>query len=309
MTIINVPMDSDLSDDQRRRRLFSGDLFVYTPRPSSLAVRDAGRRILEQAMGEQPRLTQQLSSEPEFMSSFHAAAAAYAQRSEVMERICELICDLGCDPSSTFVGGLSLIALTGNGFLPYGVATRLHPHRDTWWGASPCQLNWWVPLYDLGTSASLAFHPRYWDVPVTNSSPGFDSEAVQRLPVDRTDRDVDDLLAQPRALEEITLTPDVRIACPAGGVILSSVAQLHSMVPNPSSGTRFIAHFQTVDRGDLASKTGAFNLDAQPLGTVLRGFRRCSDWTPLPSELVDQELARRQLDPTPPPSPLTGAAR
>jgi hypothetical protein len=295
MPIINLATDSELGDARRRRRLFSGDLFVYGPRATSLAVRDAARRLLEKAMGDQPHLSQQCSSEPEFISAFHAAVTAFAQGSDVMEWICELVADLGCDPSSTFVGGRSLIALTGNGFLPYGTGPGLHPHRDTWRGASPCQVNWWIPVYDLGTSASLAFHPRYWDVPVTNSSPGFDSEAGPSDSYD-VEPNIDAVLAQPRALEEIELTPDVRIACPSGGVILSSVAQLHSMVPNPSLGTRFLAHFQTFDVRDLASSSGASNVDARPVGSVLRSFRRCSDWTFLPDDLVDRDLAHRHRD-------------
>lgn len=297
MPIINIPMDSEVSDAHRRQRLFSGDLFVYNPRPTSLAVRDGARRILEHSLGEQPHLAQQYASEPEFASSFRAATAGFSERSEVLEQICELIADLGCDSGSTYVGACSLIALTGDGFLPYGVGAHLHPHRDTWVGAAPSQVNWWIPVYDLATSASVAFHPRYWNTPVTNSSAGFDSETLPRSADGDLGSSLDEVLVQPRALEEIVLTPDVRIACPAGGVILSSVAQLHSMVPNPSTGTRFIAHFQTVHQDDLVSCAGAHNSDAEPLGSVLRGFRRCSDWTVLPDELVDRNLARRRLEP------------
>ncbi len=296
MPVINIPMDSEVSDAHRRRGLFSGDLFVYNPRPASLAVRDGARRILEHWLGEQPSLTQQHTSEPEFVSSFRAATADFSERSDVLEQICELIADLGCEPSSTYVGGCSLIALTGDGFLPYGIGAHLHPHRDTWIGAAPSQVNWWIPIYDLATSASVAFHPRYWNTPITNSSAGFDSEALPPPSDGEPGRGLDDVLVQPRPLEEIVLTPEVRIACPAGGVILSSVAQLQSMVPNPSSGTRFIAHFQTVNQDDLAACTGARNFDAEPLGSVLRGFRRCSDWTILPDELVDRDLARRRLE-------------
>lgn len=298
MSIINVPSEADLSDARRRRSLFAGDLFVYGPRNSSLAVRDAARCALEHALGEQPHLSQQRFSETEFASSFHVAASSFARSSQVMDSICELVADLGCDPDTTFVGGRRLYALPGSGFLPFGLGTPSHPHRDTWWGAPPCQVNWWIPVYDLATSASLAFHPRYWDEPVANSSADFDVAlsgpwAGPAAGGPSPEPDVRDVLALPRALEELALAPDIRIACPAGGVILASAAQLHSMVPNRSAGTRFLAHFQTVDRDDLVARAGAVNLDAQPSGTALGDFRRCSDWTPVPSELLDRDLPAR----------------
>ncbi len=294
MPVINVPTDSDISDFERRRYLFAGNLFLYGPRSASVAVRDAARRILEQWLGDEPHLTQQRVSEPEFAALFAAAARNFAQRTDVLEEICELISDLGCDARTTFVGRRSLIANTGQGFLPYGLGAPRHPHRDTWWGASPCQVSWWIPLYDLATSASLAFHPLYWDAPIVNNSAGFDLEAVRHGPPDEVEPSVEEFLTQPRALEEIVLSPDIRIACSAGSVIVSSVAQLHSMVPNPSLGTRFFAHFQTVDRADLISGAGASNLDAEAAGTLLRDFERCDDSSPIPSELVEDELEWRR---------------
>jgi hypothetical protein len=294
MSVINVPTDSDISDFERRRYLFAGNLFLYGPRTASVAVRDAAGRMLEHWLGDEPHLTQQRVSEPEFAALFAAAARSFAQRTDVFEGICALISDLGCDARTTFVGRRSLIANTGQGFLPYGLGAPRHPHRDTWWGASPCQVSWWIPLHDLATSASLAFHPRYWDAPIANNSAGFDLEAVRHKPPDEVEPSVDEFLTQPRALEEIVLSPDIRIACSAGSVILSSVAQLHSMVPNPSLGTRFFVHFQTVDRADLISGAGASNLDAEAAGTLLRDFERCDDSSPIPSELVEDELEWRR---------------
>lgn len=48
-----------------------------------------------------------------------------------------------------------------------------HPHRDTWYSAPQCQLNWWIPIYDIESENAMAFHPRYWSEPVRNDSNGY----------------------------------------------------------------------------------------------------------------------------------------
>jgi hypothetical protein len=44
------------------------------------------------------------------------------------------------------------------------------PHRDTWYSAPFCQINWWLPIYEIESDSALAFHPRYWSQPVKNGS-------------------------------------------------------------------------------------------------------------------------------------------
>jgi hypothetical protein len=38
-------------------------------------------------------------------------------------------------------------AFPGN-YLKSGIAYAFHPHRDTWYSAPFCQINWWMPIYD-----------------------------------------------------------------------------------------------------------------------------------------------------------------
>ena len=51
--------DSEVSDDVRRQRLYDGQLFVYSPRPSILALTDVAKSMIEDAFGElDPRTAQ-----------------------------------------------------------------------------------------------------------------------------------------------------------------------------------------------------------------------------------------------------------
>ena len=44
-------------------------------------------------------------------------------------------------------------------FLSSGIAYAFHPHRDTWYSAPMCQLNWWLPIYPLDPNNALGFIP------------------------------------------------------------------------------------------------------------------------------------------------------
>ncbi len=296
VALIHSLANLEVSDQDRRLHLFSGDLFVYAPRPSTLAFCAASRSIIEQMLGAEPIWAQQRMTEAEFAILFKAASRNFGHIVEGLASV--IVADLGCDPTTTFVGLPSLVAMTGFGFIAHGLGMYQHPHRDTWYAASPCQLNWWVPLYGLDAGASLAFHPQYWDLPVQNSSKEFDFDewfAANRTTQDFVAREP---FAQPRPLDPIDLTPEIRISCPPGGIIISSVAQLYSAVPNESLKTHFSVQFQTVSEADLEFGRGASNLDAEPKGTSLSSFVRCSDLSPIPRELVESDLRRRRSEAT-----------
>lgn len=286
--------NAEIPDADRRLSLFSGNLFVYSPRPTSRALCATACSMLERVLGPDPVWAQQRMGEAEFASLFVDAARSLA--AIVPELASAIVADFDCDPERTFVGGSTLSASTGLGFLAHGLGVPQHPHRDTWYAASACQLNWWIPLYDLDASASFAFHPRYWDLPIHNNSRNFHyDEWRQAMEVDPV-VSVEERLSHPRPLDPIELRPDIRISAPAGGVIISSVAQLYSTVPNETSKTSFSVLFQTVSETDLEVGAGPSNLDAHPQGTSLASFVRCSDLSPIPQELIDRELDRRRSE-------------
>ena len=292
MMIVYSLIDDEVAEPERRRSLFAGDLFVYSPRASTRAIASATQEVLEELLGPDAIWAQQRMGEDEFTERFMAAAA---ELSHVLPEVASaLVTDFGSDADTTYVGTPSLAAATGMGFIAHGLGARLHPHRDTWYAAPRCQLNWWIPLYDLDAGASLAFHPLHWGMPVHNTSSEFDYDKWSEAIPFGEDPISSDPLAQPRALDPIDLTPEVRISCPAGGVIVSSAAQLWSGSPNEALKTNFSLHFTSVSETDLLSGNGPANLDADPRGTSLSRFVRCSDLAPLPRELAQRELQRRE---------------
>jgi ectoine hydroxylase-related dioxygenase (phytanoyl-CoA dioxygenase family) len=167
------------------------------------------------------------------------------------------------------------------------LAYAFHPHRDTWFSAPPCQINWWIPVYAISRENTIAFHPRYWCKAVRNSSRDYDYErwnkesrfaAAQQIKVETR--------RQPQAEESLDLDSEVRVVCEPGSIVLFSAAQMHSTVPNTSGVTRFSIDFRTVQIDDVIGRSGAPNLDSACTGTTLRDFLRASDLERMPEEVA-----------------------
>jgi hypothetical protein len=95
-----------------------------------------------------------------------------------------------------------------------------------------------------------------------------------------------DTRKQPRPEEPIELDPQVRVICPAGGIIVFSGAQLHSTVPNTSGRTRFSIDFRTVHLDDVLADRGAPNVDSACTGTTMGDYLRGTDFVHLPAEII-----------------------
>ena len=59
-------------------------------------------------------------------------------------------------------------------FLNAGLTLQFETHRDTWFSAPFCQVNWWMPVYDVVETNVMAFHPRYFSQGARNSSRDYD---------------------------------------------------------------------------------------------------------------------------------------
>jgi len=85
-----------------------------------------------------------------------------------------------------------------------------------------------------------------------------------------------------QALDPVT----VRFLPPPGGIILFSGAQLHETVPNAAGVARYSIDFRTVHYDDVVARRGAPNVDARCTGTTMRDYRRASDLSHLPADVV-----------------------
>jgi hypothetical protein len=283
-----VYVDSAHDDDARRRLLFSGDLFVCSPKPGSSGLADLGRELSEEAFApHNPTVAQDFMPAEEYAAILADLKPRFIHHPRAKELIRDLLADNGCDVTQTYFDVPRLRTMAHGDYMNAGLALQFHPHRDTWFSAPYAQLNWWLPVYEIEAGNSMAFHPRYFDQAVRNSSAGYDYDEWNRTGRQQAAQQVrSDTRVQPKPEEELELEPDLRVVTPVGGVFVFSAAQLHSTVPNTTSRTRFSIDFRTVHRQDLENGFGAPNVDSECTGTTLRDFLRADDLSPLEDELV-----------------------
>jgi hypothetical protein len=284
-----VTFDAAVSDDERRRRLYAGELFVYSPTPSSKAFVELAARLCEEAFGPLDPATAQYHLPVErYATILGELKPRFIHHPESRRLLAGVLADLGCALDQVYFDVPRMRSSTSDSYLTTGIAYAWHPHRDTWYSAPPCQLNWWTPIYPIESANAMAFHPRYYNRPVKNTSRAYNyyewNEQHRGAHVARYVKE--DPRPLPRASEPLELDPQIRLVVPPGALILFSGAQLHSSVPNTSGKTRFSIDFRTVHRGDAAARRGAARCDEDCTGTTMRDYRRASDLQPMPEEIV-----------------------
>lgn len=281
-------IDVQAPDDIRRRRLYQGQLFVYTPTPQTRAVRDFAAEMIEEAFAPQDPVTAQFEMPVEkFVEIFAPLKPRFIHHPKTKQLLADALTALGVDPEDTYLDVPRLRGVTSDAYLTAGVGYAHPMHRDTWWSAPLAQLNWWMPIYPFESESAMAFHPNYWVEPVENHSEEFNYYEWNTVGRAQAATQIhNDTRKQPHPPDDINPDPQIRLVVPTGGVIVFSAAQMHSTVPNTSGRSRFSIDFRTVSISDLRSGVAAPNVDSRPEGTSLRDFRRMSDAAPMPDDVV-----------------------
>ena len=105
----------------------------------------------------------------------------FIHHAESKRHLQAILQDLGCELEQTYFDVPRMRSSTSDGYLTTGIAYAWHPHRDTWYSAPPSQINWWLPIYELDSENAMAFHPRYWNEGVANSSAGYNYYTWNKL--------------------------------------------------------------------------------------------------------------------------------
>ncbi len=283
-----VYLDPSFDDDERRRRLYQGQLILLSSGKAVRALADFAREMIEEAFApHDPRLAQYEMPVERWVEIFAPVKPQFIHHPRTIGLVRDIVAEAACDLDDTFIDVPRLRGVTSDGYLSSGVGYAHHPHRDTWYSAPMAQLNWWLPIYEFASESSMAFHPRYWTEPVPNGSAEFDYydwNAVGRA--DAAKHIKSDTRREPKAEVELELEPQIRVVCPVGSVLIFSAAQMHSTVPNTSGSARFSIDVRTTNVRDLEQGLSAPNIDSAPTGTSLRDFRRASDLSSIPDELV-----------------------
>ena len=145
------------------------------------------------------------------------------------EYIQGMLSEAGCDLEKTYFDVPRLRTAFPGDYLKSGIAYAFHPHRDTWYSAPFCQLNWWMPVYPLSADNCMAIHPGYWDKPVRNGSAQYNYQRWNEESRKNAAQHVKtDTRVQPKPEEHMDLDPQIRLVCDVGRS-LSILRRAHAL--------------------------------------------------------------------------------
>lgn len=283
-----VYVDSRLNDAARREELYAGQLFAYSPTPSTKALVGLASGLIREAFGDlDPETAQYHMSVEQYATVLSDLKPRFIHHPEAKTHIRGILTELGCDLDKTYFDVPRMRSATSDGYLTTGIAYAFHPHRDTWYSAPQCQLNWWLPIFEIESGRSMAFHPRYWSEPVRNGSRTYNYHEWNKTSRFSASQHIKtDTRVQPKPEEPLDLDPQLRVITPVAGMLIFSAAHLHSSVPNITGRTRFSIDFRTVHVDDVVAFRGAPNVDSACTGTTMNDYLRGSDLSRIPPEIV-----------------------
>jgi len=280
--------NSRIHDDVRRKMIFQGNVFLYSATPASTKLIEFARELIEEAFGgRDPQTAQHEMPVEEFAALLAELKPRFIHHPTSKKILAALLEELGMAPDKTYFDVPRLRTSTADHYLDSGISYAYHAHRDCWYSAPFCQVNWWLPIYEVVPENVFALHPQYFDRPVRNGSGRYDYAewtAVSRPTA--AQHIYTDTREQPKPEEPLDLQTELRLVPEPGGMMLFSGAHLHSTVVNTSGRTRFSIDFRTVHIDDVRSRTAAPNVDATCRGTTLRDFYRADDLSRIPEDLA-----------------------
>ncbi len=283
----NIHFDSPCSDQDRRSALYRGDIFVYSPSNATTRLCALAERLINEAFApHDPRSIDRHLGMEECARILAALKPRFIHHPEGKRLLPEIICSVGGDADAVYFDVPRLRSAYPTTYLTSGIAYAFHPHRDTWYSAPLCQINWWLPIFEITPQNCMAFYPNYFHRAVRNNSEIYNyTEWNRRSRIEAAKHVKSDTREQPKPQEEIE-TDSIKIICPPAGLMLFSGAHLHETVPNTSGVARYSIDFRTVHGDDAVAHLGAANVDSRCTGTTMSDYLRCSDLGHLPDALV-----------------------
>lgn len=283
-----VHIDNYCSDEERRERIFAGDIFIYSPTKAAQELISHARQMIEEGFAPRdPEKAQYDMDVTDYAALLGRLKPAFIHHPRSKQLVAQIITSLGGNPNKTYFDVPKMRSSTSDAYLTTGIALAFPPHRDTWYSAPFFQINWWTPIYEITIDNGMAFYPRHFEEPIANNSEVYN---YYRWNMTRAQAHLDlsggGARVAPEAQAPVGDSPDARYVVPPGGLILFSAAQLHASLPNHSGRTRFSIDFRTIHFDEVLSGNGAKNIDSACTGTALRDFMRCTDHALLPEELV-----------------------
>jgi hypothetical protein len=285
----NVHIDPTFDDEERRRRLFAGELIVYTSVPEIAAFASFARDLIREVLApDEPTEVHNARTPDELADILIDFKPRFIHHPESIGHVKKIVEALGCSTDEIYADVPKLRTAFPVGGLNTGIAYAFQAHRDTWYGAPGQQINWWMPLWPVAAENIMEFFPRYFGTEIPNNSEQYnyyEANAWRSHIKDFSgakDTRVHPAPSTPLSDDEVRLC----LVPPVGGIMLFSGDQLHASISNVTDATRYSIDFRTVSINDVRSGREAPRVDVRCTGTALRDFRRLADLAPMSEEDV-----------------------
>lgn len=281
--MVNVHIDPPFDDEERRARIFAGDVVAYTNVPEISDCVAFTRDLVGAALApDYPPTVHERRSPSELADLLIEFKPRFIHHPESSAHVRRIVSALGVSPEMTYADVPKLRTAFPAGGLATGIAYAFQPHRDTWYSAPPQQINWWMPVWPAAENNVMEFYPRWFGDAVPNSSSGYSYYRANAWRGRIKDfSGGQDSRVHPAPLRPLTEDePRLCLVPPVGGIMLFSGDHLHATIPNTSPVTRYSIDFRTVHAGDVHRRRGAPARDVECIGTSLRDFHRLTDGAP-----------------------------
>lgn len=278
--MVNVHIDPTFDDAERRRRIFAGDIVVYTHVAAVAEFASFTRSLVREAFAPEDPTTIHRSRSPEELADVLIEfKPRFIHHPESIKHVRRITSELGAAPDTLHADVPKLRTAFPDGGLSTGIAYAFQAHRDTWYGAPPQQINWWLPVWPAAAENVMEFFPRWFGNAIENNSADYNYYQANawraRIKDFSGGRDVRVHPAPVRPLPGDE--PRLCLVPPVGGIMLFSGDQLHATIPNRTPVTRYSIDFRTVNVADVHEGRGAPRADVACVGTALRDFRSLTD--------------------------------
>ena len=153
--MVNVHIDPAFDDAERRRRLYGGDVLVYTHVPEVAAFAAYTREMITELFAPHDPLTISSVHSPEELADLLIEfKPRWIHDPRSMEHVRAIARALGCEPEKIHADVPKLRTAFPQGGLSTGIAYAFQAHRDTWYAAPKAQLNWWMPVWPPAPAAT-----------------------------------------------------------------------------------------------------------------------------------------------------------
>ncbi|MPY97768.1 MAG: hypothetical protein GEU97_07155 [Actinophytocola sp.] len=287
--MVNVHIDPNFDDEERRSKLFSGDVIVYTAVAAVDAFAAFTRELVTEAfLPDDPPTVDATRSPDELAEILIDFKPRFIHHPESIGHVRRVTSSLGASLEDTYADVPKLRTAFPAGGLSTGIAKAFQVHRDTWYAAPTQQINWWMPVWPAAENNVMEFYPRWFGRAIPNTSGDYDyyQANIWRSRIKdfsgSADTRVHPSPVRPLPDDE----PRLCLVPPVGGIMLFSGDQLHASIPNTSGVTRYSIDFRTVHLTDIREGRSAPGVDVACRGTALRDFHRLTDHAALSEDDV-----------------------